>query len=513
MSTLALLGAVAAMPLTASAQIFTDSNFLAADYTTSTFGTVTDIDFNVDYSDIDVFGDGFLTASLPEAPNSTGGTATTGVFLTVNNDSIALGGTGTESFAAIIPNDVNVGAGTDSPNFVMQVDVFHSTGPGVDDGAGNQDFTGTTNYSYVGINQANTTLRIQELNASETTGQGVGLAITADTGAAEDYLPHYGGAGYRFRSGIGPNVAGDGTNFRSGQADNPDLRTGLVGDAINDAWLGEAAAVDTFDFGTGVPENELNQFSGDSLYFSPDPTDPNSFISDGSGVDRSYFAEAFPVHDDPLVIAADIDPAFPLGNDLGTAGVPYNRWATHRVYYIDGVVSYTIEDSVLGVETLVLEQAINDPSDEGDDTVFDDTSDAGSIVLGFWDRFGGSIALSPEGANFVVYDNLIIDEATAGDVTSLEAAIADFVPLVEGGGIIGDYDDSGQVEQGDLNLVLNNWGTAAPFDPNGDPFETTNVDQEELNRVLNNWGSTTAPSFEGAAVPEPATVAVLGGLA
>ncbi|MEM8783338.1 MAG: PEP-CTERM sorting domain-containing protein [Planctomycetota bacterium] len=80
-------------------------------------------------------------------------------------------------------------------------------------------------------------------------------------------------------------------------------------------------------------------------------------------------------------------------------------------------------------------------------------------------------------------------------------------------GIVGDYDDSGQVEQGDLNLVLNNWGAAAPFDPNGDPFSTPNVDQEELNRVLNNWGSTAAPSFEGAAVPEPATLALLGGLA
>ncbi|MEM7576318.1 MAG: hypothetical protein AAF328_02485 [Planctomycetota bacterium] len=73
-------------------------------------------------------------------------------------------------------------------------------------------------------------------------------------------------------------------------------------------------------------------------------------------------------------------------------------------------------------------------------------------------------------------------------------------------GIVGDYDDSGQVEQGDLNLVLNNWGGAAPFQPNGDPFATPQVDQEELNRVLNNWGnSANPPSFTGAAVPEPGT--------
>ncbi|MEM7577200.1 MAG: family 16 glycosylhydrolase [Planctomycetota bacterium] len=81
-------------------------------------------------------------------------------------------------------------------------------------------------------------------------------------------------------------------------------------------------------------------------------------------------------------------------------------------------------------------------------------------------------------------------------------------------GIVGDYDDSGSVEQGDLNLVLNNWGQDAPFEPNGDPFASLAVDQEELNRVLNNWGNTSnPPSFEGFAVPEPGALAMLSGLA
>ncbi|MEM7578183.1 MAG: PEP-CTERM sorting domain-containing protein [Planctomycetota bacterium] len=81
-------------------------------------------------------------------------------------------------------------------------------------------------------------------------------------------------------------------------------------------------------------------------------------------------------------------------------------------------------------------------------------------------------------------------------------------------GIVGDYDDSGSVEQGDLNLVLNNWGQDAPFEPNGDPFASLAVDQEELNRVLNNWGNTeNPPSFEGFTVPEPGALAMLGGLA
>ncbi|MEM7577978.1 MAG: PEP-CTERM sorting domain-containing protein [Planctomycetota bacterium] len=80
------------------------------------------------------------------------------------------------------------------------------------------------------------------------------------------------------------------------------------------------------------------------------------------------------------------------------------------------------------------------------------------------------------------------------------------------GGVVGDYDDSGTVEQGDLNLVLNNWGSDRPFDPNGDPFADLAVNQEELNRVLNNWGSSSTPSFSGSAVPEPASLLGLAAL-
>ncbi len=84
-------------------------------------------------------------------------------------------------------------------------------------------------------------------------------------------------------------------------------------------------------------------------------------------------------------------------------------------------------------------------------------------------------------------------------------------------GITGDYDDSGQVEQGDLDIVLQNWGTGT-FTGNesnldgGGPFDGT-VDQNELDGVLQNWGSTSAPAFTGSAVPEPAAAAMLGGIA
>ncbi len=71
----------------------------------------------------------------------------------------------------------------------------------------------------------------------------------------------------------------------------------------------------------------------------------------------------------------------------------------------------------------------------------------------------------------------------------------------------GDYDTSGQVEQGDLDIVLQNWGTANFTGDEtalvgGGPFDGT-VDQNELDGVLQNWGSTGAPDFAGSTVPEP----------
>ena len=67
-------------------------------------------------------------------------------------------------------------------------------------------------------------------------------------------------------------------------------------------------------------------------------------------------------------------------------------------------------------------------------------------------------------------------------------------------------------EQGDLDLVLLNWGNETPPYPEdwvnqlpgtGD-FDTTLVDQEELDGVLLNWGSGI-PGEGAVAVPEPAT--------
>ncbi|MEM8783489.1 MAG: hypothetical protein AAGE65_11620 [Planctomycetota bacterium] len=75
----------------------------------------------------------------------------------------------------------------------------------------------------------------------------------------------------------------------------------------------------------------------------------------------------------------------------------------------------------------------------------------------------------------------------------------------------GDYNDSGLVEQGDLNLVLNNWGSDTTIDgvPDGwvNDLPAGIVDQAELNKVLNNWGAGSGSLVSGRTVPEPVGVA------
>jgi hypothetical protein len=82
--------------------------------------------------------------------------------------------------------------------------------------------------------------------------------------------------------------------------------------------------------------------------------------------------------------------------------------------------------------------------------------------------------------------------------------------------IAGDFDGSGIVGQGDLNLVLGNWGrnTASAGVPSGWVNEQPGgvIGQEALNAVLQNWGSDGPASLDGFNVPEPSgLLSLLGG--
>jgi PEP-CTERM motif len=99
-----------------------------------------------------------------------------------------------------------------------------------------------------------------------------------------------------------------------------------------------------------------------------------------------------------------------------------------------------------------------------------------------------------------VYDNVL-------DLAALEAVRAENAGAA---GIVGDLDGDGFVGIADLNIVLGNWNLNVPpgnplADPSGDGF----VGIDDLNTVLGNWNAGVPPAA-GAAVPEPASLALLG---
>ncbi|TWT48290.1 PEP-CTERM sorting domain-containing protein [Botrimarina hoheduenensis] len=98
------------------------------------------------------------------------------------------------------------------------------------------------------------------------------------------------------------------------------------------------------------------------------------------------------------------------------------------------------------------------------------------------------------------------------DAASGTLAVLDFfnrnVFIFEVGAVVepvqGDFNGDGKVDNGDLNLLLGNWGSATVPGTWVNGF-TAPVDNGELNALLGNWGFGV-----GVAVPEPASALLLG---
>jgi hypothetical protein len=463
----AMLAALAAcLASHAAAAIYSDGTFNAANYDRTAGGTGTtpldntDVRFNFNYGNFDVFGDGFLTVSIPSAPRS-GDSSTVGVFMTANSDSLNTN-SGQQTFAAILPKNLNVGTGTANPNYVLRVDVFNSTGAGIDDGAGNLSLAGTTNYTLVGVNQANTTVQVRQLNAPASgnlTGQGLHVAMTGDSGGFDDYIPLYGGALYLDRSqyyGSNPGASVVG-QYYNGTA--YPVNTGLATKAINDYWRTEkgftleGAAAPTGD----ALATTLVMANQDNGHFSPDPDDLAGWKADGTGSFVKFFADSLPLTSGPVHYSGGgvVAPQTLAPNPGGVVGgVVSNRWSTHEAYWVDGTFTYVID----GVPILQKTAQYNS-ANPTQGTVFDPFSAAGSVLLGFWDRFGGSIANSPAGANFVVYDNLVVEPATAAQVPNMTSYLQTNGFLPAPPTVAGDFNADGKVDGADFTLWGQGFGT------------------------------------------------------
>ena len=109
--------------------------------------------------------------------------------------------------------------------------------------------------------------------------------------------------------------------------------------------------------------------------------------------------------------------------------------------------------------------------------------------------------------NFVTFQRADLTFAS----TALNQIMVDTAPemLV---GLPGDFDGNGSVGNGDLTLLLDNWGDAVPPTPtgwNGLAPTTPGVGNDELTALLDGWGDVADAA---SAVPEPTTLllAVMG---
>ena len=197
------------------------------------------------------------------------------------------------------------------------------------------------------------------------------------------------------------------------------------------------------------------------------PTDGLTIVKDGNNADAPY------------QLAVD---TATVGN-----GAVINGWNTFTLQYNAGTdtINAWIDDvEIPFFDTLFFNLL---------DTDINNTSGvtSGSVSLGAFDAVSGSSAFPAD--QFVIYDNVIITTET--DLLA--------------GGLTGDLNNDGFVGIDDLNIILGAWNqNVPPANPQADPSGDGFVGIDDLNEVLGNWNAGTPPT--AAAVPEPATLALLG---
>ncbi|MEM7627355.1 MAG: PEP-CTERM sorting domain-containing protein [Planctomycetota bacterium] len=378
--------------------------------------TIEDVRFAFDYGSFDLFDEpvytgvtplaaGLISGGIPEAPRSEAGDApTTGIFLSANNSSLVP----TSLIAGIYANEVSVGAGTANEDYVLRFDAFHSATPGID-GTG---ASGTTNFQWAGINFTNLPVApgaVGDYTAPITIGpagvSGQTLAITGDQSAFDDY------------------------EVTIGDVNIEDRNEGFTGLAT--AHIQRQFEADGFAGGV----TEISFANQDESHLTPIPGNESSFDFNDLSTGQQYWRDQFPAISDPLHFDTPEDEN---PNEFLPGGTPYNRWAMHEVFIVDGVWTYAIDGSlILQVDPLL--------AGDGSQVV----TDSGTFALGFVDAFT-SFNASPEGSNFVVYDNIVLDVAAASDVPDILAALdagGYIPPIPEPGGL-------GLVALGGLGLVL-----------------------------------------------------------
>ncbi|MEM1098128.1 MAG: hypothetical protein AAGH92_05000 [Planctomycetota bacterium] len=324
----------------------------------------------------------------------------------------------------------------------------------------------------------------------------------------EATLPYHSLGSSTFRDLGNLAASTDGTHWIGALDMDPTAyRVNVNTQPIQDQLLVDNAAVTALPTGgflreeVAVPDSLLGGQSGYDWYDFTNPAINNDGawvvageITNGSGFETLILSGSGSVVENVLLRSGDT-----VESDLSGTATFGNARSGELALNNDGDIAVLWGDSLIvnGREVAAVGSPILDEAGAPADSLgilttsalaLSDRNDVGEVTLHFYGRLPGELN-------------------TQSDIYRLVLPLA-------ATGLLGDYDDSGQVEQGDLNLVLNNWGGTAPFASKGDPFSTPQVDQEELNRVLNNWGnSSVIPVFSEVFIPEPtASLGLWGGL-
>ncbi len=145
-------------------------------------------------------------------------------------------------------------------------------------------------------------------------------------------------------------------------------------------------------------------------------------------------------------------------------------------------------------------------------------SPAGGDTTGLWIDAGQNALFASFGSDDLgvgTFEFLSFNYAGSGVVTAQGVVAQEGVnhPVFYDNGVycfecdFGDFDGSGAWNDGDLTLLLSNWGQSVPPVPagwTGVQPTAPGIGDDELTKLLNNWGATA-----GAAVPEPGAMALL----
>ncbi|MEM1026908.1 MAG: LamG-like jellyroll fold domain-containing protein [Planctomycetota bacterium] len=334
-------------------------------------------------------------------------------------------------------------------------------------------------------------------------------------------VPNLGSAGSSFdgalqtvRSGPGfTNAVISSDGFMSGGALQPTNLSETSTGAADEGFFGGVMAVPTFNlaptndvftfsawikYGTNPNASASNNNSGTAGQLQGLMANDDAFPTDG----LKLWLNRFPSASRQITIESGdgASPEFAVGGQSSFNIVPNDDTYRHVAIIYDAA-----SDPTVGLTEIYIDGVLSPAAGPSNIPLRDVNDNLFNQAL----TFGGQANSSEPFFGFGVMDDIKVFADTALDADQIAVLAGLISPS-----LAGDFNDNGQVEQGDLNLVLTNWGQDASSAP-PDGWNNTDglsgvVDQEELNAVLTNWGGSTSPSLQGFAVPEPAALAAIG---